>query len=98
MPGAVNSDALLKDISAYCRNARMAESTFGRLAVNDGKFVSRLRFGGKVRGPTAERVRQFISARGVEPATLDTPPPRLNGAPAPVATPGAERNFRFFDN
>src|SRR5262249_51485898 len=38
----------------------MAESTFGRLAVNDGKLVSRLRFGGRVRDKTVERVRAFI--------------------------------------
>ena len=33
---------LLDSISEFCRRAGMAESTFGRRAVNDGKFVARL--------------------------------------------------------
>ena len=32
------SETLLRDIAEFCRRARMAESTFGRLAVNDGKL------------------------------------------------------------
>src|ERR1700730_15393299 len=51
------SDALLLDIAQYCRGAGIAESTFGRLAVNDGKLVNRLRLGGRVTIETAERVR-----------------------------------------
>ena len=42
------SEALLRDIAEYCRSAGIAESTFGRLAVNDGKLVGRLRLGGRV--------------------------------------------------
>ena len=38
----------------------MAESTFGRLAVNDGKLVSRLRLGGRVTTDTVDRVHAFI--------------------------------------
>jgi len=44
----------------------MAESTFGRRAVNDGKFVARLRFGGRVTTHTAERVRLFIAHGGAQ--------------------------------
>ena len=44
------SEALLRDIAEYCRGAGIAESTFGRLAVNDGKLVGRLRLGGRVSG------------------------------------------------
>src|SRR5947207_3431626 len=39
----------------------MAESTFGRRAVNDGKLVGRLRIGGRVTMETVERVRTFMS-------------------------------------
>jgi len=53
-------EMLLRDIAEYCRRARMAESTFGRLAVNDGKFVSRLRLGGRLTTDTVTRVRAFI--------------------------------------
>ncbi len=88
------SDTLLRDITDYCRRAGMAESTFGRLAVNDGKLVSRLRLGGRVTTDTAERVDAFI-ARG--------PRPEINGRPIPAAViappaEGAARNFRFYDN
>ena len=56
----------------------MAETTFGRHAVNDGKFVSRLRGGGKVTPETAARVRSFMQKTPTQ-KTLVT---------APVQTPG----------
>ena len=37
---------LIAEIEDYCRRGGCAESTFGRLAVNDGKFVGRIRSGG----------------------------------------------------
>ena len=88
------SEALLRDIADYCRSAQMAESTFGRLAVNDGKLVSRLRLGGRVTTDTADRVRAFIAREPHEP---------VNGTPVAVAqTPplptGTTHNFRFYDN
>src|SRR4029077_4430306 len=91
------SEALLRDIADYCRNAGIAESTFGRLAVNDGKLVGRLRLGGRVTTDTVERVRAFIARE---------PHPTINGAPVAVAalapvvppTPQAAHNFRFYDN
>jgi hypothetical protein len=51
---------LLAEIDAFLAPRRMAESTFGRLAVNDGKFVGRLRAGADFRTRTMERVREFI--------------------------------------
>ncbi len=89
------SEALLRDIAEYCRRAKMAESTFGRHAVNDGKLVSRLRLGGRVTTDTVERVHAFI-AREAGAA--------VNGMPVvpplPTASPAAEaaQNFRFYDN
>ena len=53
---------LLKDIADYCRRAGLAESTFGKLAVNDGKFVNRLRGGGRTTESTLDRVRDFMIA------------------------------------
>src|ERR1700747_2567469 len=82
------TEALLRDITEYCRGARMAESTFGRLAVNDGKLVSRLRLGGRVTTDTAERVRAFIAREPDHP---------INGVPvaAPLSlpSPAAAHNF-----
>jgi hypothetical protein len=43
------SETLLRDIADCRRRTRMAEITFGRLAVNDGKLLSRLRLGGRSR-------------------------------------------------
>ena len=89
------SEALLRDIADYCRNAGIAESTFGRLAVNDGKLVGRLRLGGRVTTDTAERVRAFIARE---------PPPTINGTPTTALSPvspttaPAPHNFRFYDN
>jgi SAM-dependent methyltransferase len=63
---------LLAEISAFCQRVGMAESTFGRRVVNDGKLVTRLRFGGRVTTHTAERVRNYIQRAmnelGVAPA------------------------------
>ena len=91
------SETLLHDIAEYCRRARMAESTFGRLAVNDGKLVSRLRLGGRVTTDTVARVHAFIQ-RAPSPAVNGSPPP----IPAPLALQASgatsERNFRFYDN
>ncbi|HSZ89351.1 MAG TPA: hypothetical protein VK822_08230 [Acetobacteraceae bacterium] len=88
------SETLLRDIAEFCRGARMAESTFGRLAVNDGKLVGRLRLGGRVTTDTVDRVRAFIAR---EPHRV------VNGAPAPFPRPtpeatGTAHNFRFYDN
>jgi len=44
----MTAEQLLSEIADYCRRVGMAESTFGRHAVNDGKLVSRLRIGGRV--------------------------------------------------
>jgi hypothetical protein len=95
--------ALLKEITDYCRRAGLAESTFGKLAVNDGKFVNRLREGGRITTATLDRVHGFIAA--------NPPPPdeegrsfvlRARRSPAEIASteasPPLEKSFRFFDN
>lgn len=56
-------EALLAEIEAFVAEHGMAETTFGRLAVNDGKFVARLRANGNITFATAERVRAFIANR-----------------------------------
>jgi hypothetical protein len=101
----VDNEALLQEISGYCRRVGMAESTFGRLAVNDGKLVSRLRFGGRVTTETVDRVRRFIDHHRPK-AARGLPLDAANGAAAPLAAPsgevdatiGPQRNFRFYDN
>jgi hypothetical protein len=96
---------LLDSIAAFCRQRGMAESTFGRRAVNDGKFVARLRDGARVTPETLERVFDFMAKQGVAPpreASADLVH-LLRPTPAPPKPPPAEmapgaRDFRFFDN
>ena len=91
------SETLLDEIAEYCRRSRMAESTFGRLAVNDGKLVSRLRLGGRLTTDTAERIRAFIHRavqlppNGMQPMIRAVPP-------SVTATTSGSGNFRFYDN
>ena len=92
------SETLLRDIAEYCRGARMAESTFGRLAVNDGKLVNRLRLGGRVTTDTVDRVRAFIarephgcrerSRRSASRPLCRSPPPRAPPRTSAFTTTG----------
>ncbi len=61
------TQAIVAEIEDYCRRGGTAETTFGRQAVNDGKFVSRLRNGGGVTTKTIARVRQFMHERPLGP-------------------------------
>lgn len=52
---------LLAEIEAFLAEREgMAETTFGRLAVNDGKLVRRLRDGANMTLATICRVKAFI--------------------------------------
>ena len=105
----MENETVLREITEYCRHFGVAESTFGRLAVNDGKFVGRLRDGSRVTAPTLERVRSFIRAKQPTGAQArraapmaPMPEPRPPHEPLPVfsdlSSGGRQRNFRFFDN
>jgi hypothetical protein len=100
----MNAQQLLQEISDYCRQTGLAESTFGRRAVNDGKLTARLRNGGRITTDTLDRIHGFMAANPVlggrstiierprEPRTASPPP----SSPAKQIDP--QRNFRFFDN
>ena len=102
--------SLLDSITAYCQKARIAESTFGRLAVNDGKFVSRLRDGSRVTPETWQRVTDYIATHGgkvpseIDPNTLHVLEQGVvdikaqQSAVAQESESASDRNFRFFDN
>jgi hypothetical protein len=108
----MNAQELLQEISDYCRHTGLAESTFGRRAVNDGKLASRLRHGGRITTETLDRIRSFMQSNrepGARPAVIARTPEHV-AAPAPVTAisspamaPSSEgsdpqSNFRFFDN
>src|SRR5437016_3282861 len=105
--GAMKAQELLQQIAEYLRHTGLAESTFGRRAVNDGKLAQRLRNGGRITTETLDRIREFMEnnrtvaprAAVIERAREPRPAP-VPAAPAP-AQPGPrdpQRNFRFFDN
>ncbi len=110
----MSADEILSEISEFCRQVGLAESTFGRLAVNDGKLVSRLRDGGSVTIDTLARLRHFMASgggsttRGKSRAgalavdTLTRLPAPAYPLPVPQRVPMVEgegqANFRFFDN
>ena len=92
-------------------SAGLAESTFGRRAVNDGKLASRLRNGGRITTETLDRIRGFMAsnrrhARASRPLVIERiaraarAPPRAGPAPRTLrrARHDPQRNFRFFDN
>ncbi|WP_428103314.1 hypothetical protein [Candidatus Rariloculus sp.] len=54
------ANALLGEIESYCRSSGIAESTFGKLVVNDGKLCTRLREGKNVTLDTADRIKSYI--------------------------------------
>ncbi|MGB3745717.1 MAG: hypothetical protein WBD11_14530, partial [Xanthobacteraceae bacterium] len=58
----MNAQQLLQEISDYCRRTGLAESTFGRRAVNDGKLTARLRNGGRITTDTLDRIQGFMAA------------------------------------
>lgn len=74
----------------------MAESTFGRHAVNDGKLVQRLREGGRITVDTLERIRAYLQDQGAPPHASAPLEEFAARPPAPRRDP--QSNFRFFDN
>src|SRR5512136_2634298 len=103
------NEQILQEISEFCRARGLAESTFGRRAVNDGKLASRLRNGGRITTDTLERIRTFMAHHadatpGRRRVLFDAPPvlPVVSPLAPPVASGLAaddpQRNFRFFDN
>src|SRR5580700_8505276 len=97
---ARTSDQILGEIRDYCRATHTAESTFGRLVVNDGKLVSRLRDGARITTGTLDKVRAYLSEHRDDAPSLSNKP---SVQPKPgngvfAATNAAPSGFRFFDN
>src|SRR3954465_6478427 len=86
------AEQILGEIRDYCRQTQTAESTFGRLVVNDGKLVSRLRDGARITTGTLDKVRAYLAAHhpASHEATGQSPPAArpLNAAAGAVAPPG----------
>lgn len=105
--GVVKAGDLLEQIRNFCRENDMAESTFGRQAVNDGKFVGRVRDGARIRAATLRKVESFMAR-----SSRDLQKPFIIGTDTIVETRSSEAkvvdrstndtddvsHFRFFDN
>jgi hypothetical protein len=105
MDGAVDEQrALIEEIEGFCRRRGMAESTFGKQVVNDGKFVGRLRDGKRVTTATVARVRRYLHERdGGSPRIAATASRAAMEARVEHAMAGAQQGdkqtaFRFYDN
>src|SRR5690242_12972579 len=103
----MDAEALLREIADYCRRADLAESTFGRLAINDGKLVRRLRDGGRITTDTFERIHAFMAKDAPDGGAGARSFERLRAAPgvsapgpraAAAAGLGSINGFRFYDN
>ncbi|MEE9299869.1 MAG: hypothetical protein V3V17_01945 [Alphaproteobacteria bacterium] len=103
-------ESLIRDIERFCHDGGVAESTFGRRAVNDGKLLSRLRSDRGVTTRTIARVRAFLhdnaSPTPGEPAEPSRPAEEgADGdkvlarlARAAGFDDGGGQPFRFYDN
>jgi len=83
----MNALELLAEISDYCRQTGLAESTFGRRAVNDGKLASRLRNGGRITTDTLDRIRAFMAENRASMAGRPALIPRAHEARPAIAPP-----------
>ncbi len=83
----MNAQELLQEISEYCRTTGLAESTFGRRAVNDGKLASRLRHGGRITTETLDRIRAFMASNRNTPARPTVIARPSERAHQPIAAP-----------
>ena len=80
----MNHQELLQEISDYCRKTGLAESTFGRRAVNDGKLAARLRNGGRITTYTLDRIRSFMDDNRAEAITARPPIIERPSPPRPI--------------
>jgi hypothetical protein len=105
MDGAIDEQrALIEEIEGFCRRHGMAESTFGKQVVNDGKFVGRLRDGKRVTTATVARVRRYLHDRNGSAHSAATPvsravrEARVEHAMEAADHGGKQTAFRFYDN
>jgi hypothetical protein len=96
--------SLLNEIETHCRDVGIAESTFGRQAVNDGKLCVRLRAGRNVTLETAQRIRDYIRQQSPQPvdkvikSSAEANRPASKGDKQLKHNLTDDRPFRFYDN
>ena len=94
---------LIQEIELFCNQSGIAESTFGRQTVNDGKFVGRLRDGKGVTTATVAKVRRYLLDHGGK-LHAGRSPENKNGvfSSTQKKSTNTHKNgrseFRFYDN
>lgn len=58
--GMITNQSIIENIERHCRATGMAETTFGKKVVNDGKLLSRLRDGKSISIETYNRITAEI--------------------------------------
>ena len=101
------ADELLEAIRTFCRQHGMAETTFGRRAVNDRKFVGRVRDGARISLRTLQKVEAFMAKTTSEvekPFVIGSGMQTESDTTQAAVDSGTEKtkeevaHFRFFDN
>lgn len=64
----ITHQSIIESIERYCRSRGIAETTFGKKVVNDGKLLSRLRCGKSISIDTYNRIVAEIDASNREAA------------------------------
>lgn len=69
-------DAFRQEVELFLNETGVADSTFGRLALGDWKFVTRIRAGEDFRLSTVMRVKGFMAGyrAGLEARNVERPP------------------------
>ena len=94
---------LIQEIELFCNQSGIAESTFGRQTVNDGKFVGRLRDGKGVTTATVAKVRRYLLDHGGK-LHAGRSPENKNGVFSSTQKKSTNTHktgrseFRFYDN
>ena len=83
------ADQILGEIREFCRATQTAESTFGRLVVNDGKLVSRLRDGAKITTGTLDKVRAYLTSHRPDVSAPNGVAPRAHAEATSTCSPRA---------
>lgn len=79
----VQTDLLLQVEAFLAAHKGMSETTFGKLAVNDGKFVRRLRDRSNMTLATIDRVLKFMAGQQPSPEPRAKRDAAANANPAP---------------
>ncbi len=64
-------EQLLAEVEDFIRHHGLSDAKFGKLALNDNKFVQQLRERRDLRMSTVDKVRAFMAAYRPEPAKAD---------------------------